>query len=79
MKKTIYSSICSIWNQNYTNFEIILIDDFSSYNSSKIINYLKENNEKIKITINHKNMDSLYSPNIGVLMVQGEYIFGLEK
>ena len=78
-EKTIYSSICSIQNQNYTNFEIILIDDFSNDNSSKIINYLKEKDERIKIISNHKNMGSLYSRNIGVLMAKGEYIFGLDN
>ena len=74
-EKTIYSSICSIQNQNYTNFEIILIDDFSNDNSSKIIKYLKEKDERIKIISNHKNMGSLYSRNIGTLIAKGRYIF----
>ena len=78
-EKTIYSSICSIQNQNYTNFEIILIDDFSNDNSSRIIKYLKEKDERIKIISNHKNMGSLYSRNIGVLMAKGRYIFGLDN
>lgn len=78
-EKTIYSSICSIQNQNYTNYEIILINDFSSDNSSKVIQYLKEKDERIKVIKNHKNMGSLYSRNIGVLMAKGEYIFGLDN
>ena len=78
-EKTIYSSICSIQNQNYNNFEIILIDDFSNDNSSKIIKYLSEKDERIKIISNHKNMGSLYSRNIGVLMSKGRYIFGLDN
>ena len=78
-EKTIYSSICSIQNQNYTNFEIILIDDFSNDNSFKIIKDLKEKDGRIKIIRNHKNMGSLYSRNIGVLMAKGGYIFGLDN
>ena len=78
-EKTIYSSICSIQNQNYTNFEIILIDDFSNDNSPIIIKHLKEKDERIKIISNHKNMGSLYSRNIGVLMAKGRYIFGLDN
>ena len=39
-EKTIYSSICYIKNQNILNIEIILIDDFSSDNSSIIVKSL---------------------------------------
>ena len=69
-EKTIYSSKYSFQNKNNTNFEIILIYDFSSYYSSKIIKYLIENDERIKKISNHKNMGSLYLTIIGVLMLK---------
>ena len=47
-EKTIYSSICSIQNQNFTDLEIILIDDYSQDNSAKIIENLKEMDSRIK-------------------------------
>ena len=78
-EKTIYSSICSIISQNYSEFEIILINDFSTDNSSKIIGKLKEIDSRIKILNNKKNMGSLYSRSIGVLMSSGEYIFPLDN
>ena len=78
-EKTICYSICSIQNQNYTDFEIILIDDFSRDVSLKIIENLQKLDSRIKIVRNKKNMGSLYSRNIGVLMAKGEYLFGLDN
>jgi len=78
-EKIISSSICSIQNQNYTDYEIILIDDFSKDNSSKIIHRLQKMDKRIKIIKNQKNMGTLYSRNIGVLKSNGEYIFSLDN
>ena len=78
-EKAIDYSICSIQNQNFTNFEIILIDDFSDDNSPKIIKSLQERDERIKILKNKKNMGALYSRSIGVLISRGEYIFALDN
>ena len=78
-EKTIYSSISSIINQNFSEFEIILINDFSKDNSSKIIGNLLETDSRIKILNNKKNMGSLYSRSMGVLMSRGEYIFPLDN
>ena len=78
-EKTIYSAICSVQTQNFTDFEIILIDDFSSDNSSCVIQQLKENDNRIKIIRNQKNMGSLYSRSVGIIMAKGEYIFALDN
>ena len=78
-EKTIYSAICSVQNQLYTDFEIILVDDYSSDNSSKIIQSLQKMDERIKIIRNQKNMGTLYSRNIGVLQSKGKYILALDN
>ena len=78
-EKTIYSSINSIQNQNFSDFEIILINDFSKDNSSNIIESLKEKDKRIKLVNNKKNMGSLYSRSIGVIISKGEYIFSLDN
>ena len=78
-EKTIYSAICSVQIQNYTDFEIILIDDFSHDNSSYVIQRLQENDDRIKIIRNQKNMGSLYSRSVGIIMAKGEYIFALDN
>jgi glycosyltransferase involved in cell wall biosynthesis len=61
------------------DFEIILINDNSKDNSSKIINEMKSYDKRIKIINNHKNMGTLYSRCIGVLNSKGKYIFMLDN
>ena len=73
-KNTISAAIKSVQNQNFTDFEIILIDDFSSDNTSYIIKSIKERDSRIKIFKNKKNMGSLYSRSIGALSCKGDYI-----
>ena len=78
-EKTIKRAITSIQNQNFTNFEIILVNDLSNDNSLEVINNLKKNDPRIKIFNNHKNMGTLYSRSIGVLYSNGKYIFPLDN
>ena len=77
--KTIKSAIRSIQNQNMTNYEIILINDFSKDNSLSIIYNLQKEDSRIKIMNNLKNMGTLYSRNIATLTAKGEYIFALDN
>ena len=77
--KTIDSVVRSIQNQNLSNFEIILINDFSKDNSLQICKNLKKEDSRIKVMNNIKNMGTLYSRNIGTLTAKGEYIFALDN
>ena len=76
---TIESAIHSIQYQNMTDIEIILINDFSTDNTSKIIKNIQKNDHRITIIKNHKNMGTLYSRSIGALIAKGEYIFSLDN
>ena len=78
-QKSIKLSLTSVLNQNMTNFEIILINDNSTDNSSIIINEMKNNDNRIKVINNHKNMGTLYSRCIGALNSKGKYIFSLDN
>ena len=71
-EQTIESSIHSIQYQNMSEIEIILINDFSIDNTSKIIKNIQKNDHRITIFNNHKNMGSLYSRSIGALKAKGE-------
>lgn len=63
----------SILNQTYTDFELILINDGSSDNSSSIIkDYLNKDNRII--FINNQNKGVSETRNIGVREACGEYI-----
>ena len=75
----IISSIRSIQNQKFSNFEIILINDFSEDNDFELLENLKIEDSRIKIINNEKTMGTLYSRCIGVLSAKGKYIFALDN
>ena len=77
--KTIKSAIRSIQNQNMVKIEIIVINDFSLDNSIKIIKEVMEEDKRIRLINNTKNMGILYSRCIGVLNSKGKYILNLDQ
>ena len=76
---TLLRAIRSIQNQNFTEFEIILVNDFSTDNSNDLIEILKKEDRRIKVINNKKNMGILYTRCIGTLSSQGKYIFPLDN
>ena len=69
----------SIQNQNMTDIEIILVNDFLKDNITlNIIEKLSEEDPRIIIINNKKNMGILYSRCISVLQAKGEYIMNLD-
>jgi glycosyltransferase involved in cell wall biosynthesis len=64
----------SIQNQNFSDIEIILIDDFSSDNSVELIKQYKSIEKRIILIRNKKNFGTFKSRNIGVLKSKGKYI-----
>ena len=78
-EKTIKPTLHSIQYQNMSEIEIILINDCSTDNTSKIIEKAQKYDHRIKAIKNNKNMGALYSRSIAALMTKGEYIFGLDN
>ena len=78
-ESTIQLSISSIQNQKFSDFEIILINDFSSDKSLQIIEKLQKEDNRIKIINNKINMGTLYSRCIGALKSTGKYILALDN
>ena len=69
----------SIQNQNMQDIEIILANDFSNDNITlDILEKLKEEDPRIVVINNKKNMGILYSRSISVLQARGEYITNLD-
>jgi len=64
----------SVQNQKFNDIEIILIDDFSKDNSSKLIEKYKKKDERIILIKNKKNKGTLISRTIGSLKSRGEYL-----
>ena len=78
-EKTIKPTLHSIQYQNMSEIEIILINDCSTDNTSKIIEKAQKYDHRIKAIKNNKNMGALYSRSIAALLTKGEYIFGLDN
>ena len=78
-QKTISTSIHSIQYQNYSNIEIIVVDDFSTDNVKQVIKNMQLYDKRIKLIENKKNMGTLYTRCIGALLAQGSYIFSLDN
>ena len=78
-EKYINSTIRSVQNQNLSEIEIIIVDDFSTDNSTKFIKELQKKDPRILLFKNKKNMGTLYSKSIGVLNAKGEYIYSLDS
>jgi glycosyltransferase involved in cell wall biosynthesis len=76
----IKSAIRSIQNQDMKEVEIIIVNDFSNDNNTlKIITELKNEDARIEIFHNPKNMKLFYTTNIGVLKARGKYLITLDS
>ena len=75
-KKSRYidASINSILSQSMQKFEIIIIDDELSENSSKVLANIEKLDTRIKIFKNEKNLGAGQSRNNAINFCQGDYI-----
>ena len=71
--KWVRRCIRSLLNQNFSNYEIIIVDDNSTDNSRNILLEYK-NNIKIKVVFNKYNMGVGASSTIGSKKALGKYI-----
>ena len=71
-------SIGSVQNQTLKNIEIIVVNDFSSDNSLKILKNLSKIDNRIKIVNNDRNRGLLYSRAMGIINCTGEYVINLD-
>jgi glycosyltransferase involved in cell wall biosynthesis len=78
---SVYNSECflaeaieSILNQKYSNFEFIIINDYSTDNCSKIINEYLIRDDRILLIENEANLGLTKSLNIGISKAKGKYI-----
>lgn len=77
-EKYICECLDSIYNQNYKNFEVIIIDDGSNDKSVSIIKqYIKEK-ENARLII-QPNMNASVARNRGIEKSKGEYLYFLDS
>lgn len=77
-EKYLFSSINSVINQTYKNWELLCIDDFSTDKSKKILDVFKKN-KKIKIFYRSKNTGPANCRNLGLQKAKGQYICFLDS
>ena len=77
-QKMLLKSIRSIQNQSLKNIEIIIVNDCSTDNSSKIFEYLLKTDPRIRIFHHVKNMGLFRTRVDGFLYSRGKYLISLE-
>lgn len=75
----IKDAIKSVLAQTYENWELIIIDDWSTDNTPSIISEFVETDNRIKKIFNEKNMGAAHSRNIALNFCCGEYIALLDS
>ena len=80
-EKYLVERLESIYNQTYSNFEVILLDDCSKDKSTDIMKkYLEKYPEKTRCIINEKNSGgTFYQWKKGIEMARGKYIWIAES
>ena len=75
----IESSVNSVLNQSYQNFELIIVDDCSKDKTQRIINKLQKKDKRIKTFFFKKNTGTASIPrNKGAKIARGEYLCFLD-
>ncbi|MHA1696340.1 MAG: glycosyltransferase family 2 protein [Candidatus Helarchaeota archaeon] len=77
--KFLQQCILSVLNQNFQDFEMILIDDHSTDNSKEIIKDFQKRDKRIKLISNNVNLGPAISRNLGIRQAQGKYIAILDS
>ena len=77
MEEYLERCISSILNQSYSDYEVLLIDDYSSDSSLKIAQGFKD--EKIKLLRNEVNSGLSVSRNVGIQNATGDYILFVDS
>jgi glycosyltransferase involved in cell wall biosynthesis len=72
-EKFIYEAVCSVLEQTYTNFELLIINDGSSDGTADILNELAVKDSRIKL-FHHENQGIIKALNFGLNQSKGQYI-----
>ena len=77
-EKYITETVCSILNQTYSDFEVIIVNDGSTDNSYSICKEIADNDKRVKL-YNNTNNGVAYSRNYGIKNALGDYIIFLDS
>lgn len=75
----IEESISSVLNQTYQNWELIIIDDYSSDQTAKLIQHFSQIDRRILFISNETNLGVAMTRNKGISIAAGEWIAFLDS
>lgn len=78
VEKYVVKCVDSVLNQNYSDYEIIIINDGSTDDTLKICKEIQKNNDKVKI-FSQKNGGLSSARNLGIQKSNGEYFIFLDS
>lgn len=77
--KFLTETINSVLNQTYQNWELLIVDDFSTDNSVDIIKSYCEKDERVKLLVNEQNCGAAASRNLALREASGKWIAFLDS
>jgi glycosyltransferase involved in cell wall biosynthesis len=75
-EKTIGHSIDSILNQTWSNLELIIVDDYSTDSTYRIITEFEKEDPRVKVFKNKVNVGPYVSKNVALSHSKGDYVTG---
>ena len=78
-EKFISETIESVLNQSYRNWELIIVDDFSTDNSLNLINKFISKESRISLIKLSKNSGPAITRNQGIKVAKGDYLAFLDS
>ena len=73
-ERYLHASLTSTLTQNYTNIEVICVDDGSTDSSLKILKTFAKSDKRVKVYANKKNSGIGYTANKALSHAKGEFI-----
>jgi len=77
--KYVEETIRSVQAQTYQNWEIVFVDDYSSDDTIRIVNLLREQDKRIRLYQNKRNMGAAISRNHALQEAHGRWIAFLDS
>lgn len=78
LEKIINTAIDSVLEQNFTNFELILVNDGSTDKTLNVLKKYERKDNRVRVINNEKNIGLSASRNKAIAQAKGEYIVHLD-
>ena len=77
--KFIDECVNSVISQSYTNWELLIVDDYSDDNSKELLLNLEKRDERIQVIFLDNNIGAANARNVAILKAKGKYIAFLDS